>query len=469
MTLSCQNKKIIKDNIKLPEIYDQKNKNDNAKLISNFNQNIKYKNNEEIVSTENIISKQKESKTYHPLTINLSESIKNKIDMSTLNNIKDNLKSNTTNNIIKNEKNNILGAKSSSITNTNNSVQKSKLIKGNKELQNQNIFDNRKYMRQTSNIIIKKEKDTNINNDSSHILINSKNSTKLNSNLNSNLKNKKHINNEIPKRPNIKNKGSELERPIIKKKPPFIPTISDNKIIEKVRVNVPETKKVKDKTISKNLIEKHEVTNNYKNLDNENLNTETETMTPISNLKSTLSNSQAMLIANTEFKIRKEIINKRIVKAITKYKPSIEVPVTLNNEKTLNIYKSAHLEFCRNCLIPKDVLYFQGLILFKNISKLKEMKLSRQQINNALEWEVIKYTVFNSKSTDNWSTLLNQYKNDRTSTKILTKRYAARKQGQKCVRKETENFERKFIAYNIIKKKALTIMDYYNSIPENSS
>jgi len=194
--------------------------------------------------------------------------------------------------------------------------------------------------------------------------------------------------------------------------------------------------------------------------DKDNNHSEVESIIP-------LSNNHSALIANTAFKNKKEITNKRIVKAISKYKPSINVP-TINKveEGSFNIYKSAHLDFCRNCLIPKDVLHFQGLLLFKNMSKLKGMNLSRQQINNALEWEVIRYTVFNNKSTDNWSNLLNQYKSDRTSTKILSKRYAARRQGQKSVKKETESFERKYIAYNIIKKKAPTLANYFNSESE---
>jgi len=397
----------------------------------------------------------------------------------------DNINENINNNINKNQKdiNRTISNKHNSNNNMNsnnnsNNFVKESIKKNNKDLlknekinklsiineskqncinSNQSNVDKRKIGVKVTNVVLKKEKDI-ININDSHI----KESGIISSKSNINSINNKHDGLEPIKKNDNKSYGKELVRPVIKRQAPFIPTISDNKKNEKGKAITSETKNVKNRVASKNNFTKYESNSDGGK-------SQTESTSQVGSLKTPLSNSQAALISNTAFKAKKEMTNKRIVKAISKYKPVINIPSPNNSaDGTFNIYKSAHLDFCRNCLIPKDVLYFQGLLLFKNISKLKGMNLSRQQINNALEWEVIKYTVFNSKSPDNWTNLLNQYKNDRTSTKILSKRYAARKQSQKCIKKETENFERKFIAYNIIKKKAPGVIDYYNSMSEQT-
>ncbi|ORX60008.1 hypothetical protein BCR36DRAFT_408374 [Piromyces finnis] len=317
-----------------------------------------------------------------------------------------------------------------------------------------NNGDKIKISKKVTNVVLKNEKDITNTNEPNH----NKEKNIAIAKLNESFKNQ-NKSTETIKRTDCKCNGTGLMRPLIERRPPpHIPTISDNKKIEQSQQNVKNSK------IYKNI----KINNENIDIENEKLQPKPES-TSLSLLKPTLRNSQSALIANVEFKTKKEMTNKRIVKAITKYKPVINVTSPNDStERTFHIYKSAHLDFCRNCLIPKDVLYFQGLLLFKNVSKLKGMNLSRQQINNALEWEVIKYTVFNSKSTENWTNLLNQYKNDRTSNKLLTKRYAARKQNQKCIKKETENYERKFIAFNIIKKKAQYVINHYNSRNENT-
>eukprot|EP00833_Pecoramyces_ruminatium_P013858 jgi/Orpsp1_1/1187890/evm.model.d7180000060950.1 len=374
MVFSYPSNKNINESIKLQENNNKNNENDNIKIISNYDKNIIFKDNNDSIIKESI--KQKDLKNNNSTNINISEK-KNIINMNNNNNkIKINVKNNNnnnnnSNNKLKNEKFNTRNSTFSTFNNTNDSIH-NKSITGNQITQNQNFIDKKKISKQITSVILKKEKDP------SQYIADNINTTK--SNINSN--NIKHPNNEIPKRPDIKNNGEDLVRPIIKKRPPFIPSISDSKKVDKEKTIIPEIKKNKNKPAAKSSIIKHEANNSNK--DNN------ESMTQLNGLKSTLSNSQAALIANTAFKQKKEIINKRIVKAITKYKPTIEVPTSINsinNAGTFNIYKNAHLEFCRNCLIPKDVLYFQGLILFKNISKLKEMKLTRQQINNALEWE----------------------------------------------------------------------------------
>ncbi|OUM59566.1 hypothetical protein PIROE2DRAFT_14869 [Piromyces sp. E2] len=432
-------------------VIDNNKKHTNIKTVLNFDKNCN--NNDNVNDNINEKINQKDIKnTIKPF--DMSKKFNSNMNNNNYNNfIKDSIKKN--NGLIKNEKINKLTKLPNIISNESKQNYNNNSLSLN---DNQLNIDKKKISKKVTNTTLKKEKDTvNINN-----ICNSKEKEALTSKSNEKSINNKNNNNETIKKNDYQCNGPQLIRPVIKRRALFIPTISDNKRNENLKVNVIETKNIKNKNDTKNNSIKKE-----NNSDSEKPQHETESMTHLGSLKSTLSNSQATLIANAAFKTKKELTNKRIVRAISKYKPVINIPSPNNLvDGTFHIYKSAHLDFCRNCLIPKDVLYFQGLLLFKNMSKLKGMNLSRQQINNALEWEVIKYTVFNSKSPDNWTSLLSQCKNDRTSTKILSKRYAARKQSQKCIKKETENFERKFIAYNIIKKKAPGVIDYYNSLSE---
>ncbi|ORX82509.1 hypothetical protein BCR32DRAFT_267591 [Anaeromyces robustus] len=483
MVLSCSSKNIINDAIKLN---DKKNGTENN--IKNNIETLTYYN-------DNVNNKQKESNINH-ISLNVSDKSKNMINNNNLvHNINTNDKlTNIVNNRSKNEKINMLDNKLS--TNNSNDISKHNKLIAFDSKGFQNILEKKKLRKNEINVVLNKEKDIKIN-------------TNFHQNKGKDIKsfkaNVKSINNNInkelvktPKKLNNKNNGDELIRPIIMKKALFIPTISDEKKNEKLKNTILDTKNnIKNNGISKNNSENdhtlpchsssstftaityttssnsiHTIPNTTSsNYSLPSSTSSNEARGPLNSFKPSFSNSQAALLANMAFKTKRDMTNKRIVKAITKYKPSIDLPTSPEEliENAFRIYKSAHLDFCRNCLIPKDVLYFQGHLLFKNVSKLKGMNLSRQQINNALEWEVIKYTVFNSKSTDFWIALLNQYKNDRTSTKILSKRYAARKQSQKCVKRETEDFERKYIAYNIIKKKGPIILDYYKSITEDTS
>jgi len=439
MVISCPSKNVINESKKFQ---------DNNKVLGNSKTHNE-KNDNENVTIDNINQKQKDTKNNYLPLVNISDETTNIVNKY----IKDNKKNNS--NKLKNEKINTIDTKIHTISNNinnneNDALKYNKIIRnlnGNIIIQGENNVDKKKISKKLSNTVLKKEKDSINNNDANNNSETNSNIDKLNANTINNNKNGNI------KKQNCKNNETDIEKPVLKRRPPLVPTISDKKN-ERIRNMYSEGRKVRNSIV----ITKYEDIVKIKNKnDKENNHSEVESITP-------LSNSHSTLIANTAFKNKKEITNKRIVKAISKYKPSINVP-TINKveEGSFNIYKSAHLDFCRNCLIPKDVLHFQGLLLFKNMSKLKGMNLSRQQINNALEWEVIRYTVFNNKSTDNWSNLLNQYKSDRTSTKILSKRYAARRQGQKSVKKETESFERKYIAYNIIKKKAPTLANFFNS------